>query len=137
MKIVLDSNIFVSSFYWAGNPRKVFERVTNGFDELYITDEILKEIISVMSGNKFNTDVDEVNEYAKIIESFSIKISSKNIIKNISRDEKDNKILQCGADGNADFIITGDKDLLVLKEYESIKIVKPNEYLEIVQTLVR
>jgi hypothetical protein len=33
MKIVLDSNIFVSSFCWKGNPRKVFERVTNGLDE--------------------------------------------------------------------------------------------------------
>ena len=80
MKIVLDSNIFVSSFYWAGNPRKVFDRVTNGLDELYITD----------------------------------------------------KILQCGFDGNVDFIITGDNDLLVLKEYKEIKIVKPKEYLDII-----
>jgi predicted nucleic acid-binding protein len=47
MKIVLDSNIFVSSFYWTGNPRKVFERVTNGLDELYITDDILNEIRTV------------------------------------------------------------------------------------------
>jgi predicted nucleic acid-binding protein len=47
MRIVLDSNIFVSSFYWKGNPRKVFERVTNGLDELYITDEILNEAIHI------------------------------------------------------------------------------------------
>jgi len=41
MKIVIDSNIFVSSFYYAGNPRKVFDRVTDGLDELFITDDIL------------------------------------------------------------------------------------------------
>jgi predicted nucleic acid-binding protein len=41
MKVVLDSNIFVSSFFWRGNPRKIFDRVMNGLDELYITDEIL------------------------------------------------------------------------------------------------
>jgi predicted nucleic acid-binding protein len=40
MKIVLDSNIFVSAFYWKGYPRKIFERVTNGLDELYITEMI-------------------------------------------------------------------------------------------------
>jgi len=54
MKIVIGTNVFVSSFFWGGHPREVFERVINGFDELYITDEILKEIMSVMSGNKFD-----------------------------------------------------------------------------------
>jgi putative PIN family toxin of toxin-antitoxin system len=132
MKIVLDSNIFVSSFYWSGNPRKVFDRVTNGLDELYITDEILNEIVSVMSEKKFDTSMDEIKEYVKLIESYSIKLSSKNIPEKISRDESDNKILQCGFDGNVDFIITGDNDLLVLKEYGKIKIIKPKEYLEIV-----
>jgi predicted nucleic acid-binding protein len=97
MRIVLDLNIFVSSFYWKGNPRKVFERVTNGLDELYITDEILKEIFTVMSRKKF---------------------------------DENNKILQCGIDGNVDFIITGDNDLLVLGEYMNIKIMKPKKYLE-------
>jgi len=132
MKIVLDSNIFVSSFYWAGNPRKVFDRVTNGLDELYITDEILEEINSVMSRKKFDTSINEIKEYVKIIESYSIKLSLKKISEKISRDENDNKILQCGFDGNVDFIITGDNDLLVLKEYKKIKILKPKEYLDIV-----
>jgi putative PIN family toxin of toxin-antitoxin system len=129
---VLDSNIFVSSFYWAGNPRKVFDRVTNGLDELYITDKILEEIISVMSKKKFDTSINEIKEYVKIIESYSIKLSSKNNPEKISRDEGDNKILQCGFDGKVDFIITGDNDLLVLKEYKEIKIVKPKGYLDII-----
>jgi len=133
MKIVLDSNIFVSSFYWAGNPRKVFDRVTNGLDELYITDEIIKEIISVMSRKKFDTKIEKINEYIKIIESYSIKILSQNIPQNISRDKNDNKILQCGIDANVEFIITGDNDLLVIEEYNKIKILKPNEYLKIIE----
>ena len=128
----MDSNIFVSSFYWSGNPRKIFDRVTNGFDELYITEEIIKEIITVMSREKFDTGIKEINEYTNIIESYSIKIFSKNIPNDISRDKKDNKILQCGVDGNVEFIITGDNDLLVLRDYNGIKILKPREYLEIV-----
>ena len=132
MKIVLDSNIFISSFYWAGNPRKVFDRVTNGLDELYITDEILEEIISVMSEKRFDTSIDEIREYVKIIESYSIKLPSKDIPEKISRDVDDNKILQCGFDGNVDFIITGDNDLLILKEYKRIKIVKPKVYMELI-----
>jgi putative PIN family toxin of toxin-antitoxin system len=130
MKIVLDSNIFVSSFYWVGNPRKVFDRITNGFDELYVTDEILKEISTVMSSEKFNTNRQEIEEYIEIIESYSIKLFPQNKVEEVSRDKGDDKILQCGLEGNVDFIITGDKDLLVLNEYKNIKIIKPKDYLE-------
>ena len=91
MKVVLDSNIFVSSFFWRGNPRKIFDRVMNGLDELYITDEILQEIAAVMSRKKFDIKINEIK----------------------------------------DFIITGDDDLLVLKKYKNIRIVKPKEYLDI------
>ena len=132
MKIVIDSNIFVSSFFWGGNPKEVFDRVLNGLDELFITDEIIQEIISVMSSNKFTVNNNEIDDYVKIIEKYSKKIVSENVSVLISRDQDDNKILQCAFDGNVDYIITGDKDLLVLIEYESIKIMKPKEYLELI-----
>ena len=132
MKIVIGSNIFVSSFFWGGHPREVFERVINGLDELFITDEIKKEIFSVMSSSKFAVKISEIEDYIKIIEKYSTNIELKDIPKSISRDKDDDKILQCALDGNADFIITGDNDLLVLKEYKTIKITKPKNYLELV-----
>jgi len=132
MKIVIDSNIFVSSFFWGGHPREVFERVINGLDELFITDEIKKEIFSVMSSSKFAVKISEIEDYIKIIEKYSINIELKDTPKSISRDKDDDKILQCALDGNAEFIITGDNDLLVLKEYKTIKIIKPKNYLELV-----
>jgi len=132
MKIVIGSNIFVSSFFWGGHPREVFERVINGLDELFITDEIKKEIFSVMSSSKFAVKISEIEDYIKIIEKYSINIELKDTPKSISRDKDDDKILQCALDGNADFIIIGDNDLLVLKEYKTIKIIKPKNYLELV-----
>ena len=132
MKIVIDSNIFVSSFFWGGHPKEVFERVINGLDELFITDKIIEEITCVMSSSKFAVNSSEIEDYVRIIEKYSKKIVSKNISVLISRDQDDDKILQCAIDGGVDFIVTGDKDLLVLNEYESIKIIKPRDYLEIV-----
>jgi putative PIN family toxin of toxin-antitoxin system len=133
MKIVVDSNIFVSSFFWGGNPRNIFERIINDFDELFITEEILIEIESVMNRSKFQANSSKIKDYIKIIKKYSKIIVSNNISKEISRDEDDNKILQCGIDGNVDFIVTGDNDLLVLNKYKNIKIVKPREYLDIVE----
>ena len=132
MKIVIDTNVFVSSFFWGGNPKEVFERVVNGFDELFITDEIIKEIKFVMNCRKFNVNSSEIDDYIKIIEKYSRTIISKSVPESISRDQGDDKILQCGLDGNVDFIVTGDKDLLVIKGYKNIKIIKPKDYLEIV-----
>jgi putative PIN family toxin of toxin-antitoxin system len=132
MKIVIDSNIFVSSFFWGGYPQKVFDRVIYGFDELYITNEIIKEITSVMGSSKFTASSNEIKDYIKIIEKYSKIIISKNVPESVSRDKDDDKILQCGLDGNVDIILTGDTDLLVLREYKSIKIIRPKDYLEII-----
>jgi len=130
MKIVIDANVFVSSFFWGGNPRVVFDRVINGFDELFITDEILNEISDVMLRDKFDLENSKVEEYIKIIEKYAFKIYHDDNVENVSRDIDDNKILKCGLEGNVDFIITGDKDLLVLNEYKNIKIINPKEYLD-------
>jgi len=131
MRIVIDSNIFISSFFWGGHPREIFERVINGLDELFTTDEIINEITSVMNSGKFAVSSNEIKAYVKIIEKYSKKVVSKNAPKPISRDKNDDKILQCALDGNVDYIITGDKDLLVLEEYETIKIITPKSYLTI------
>ena len=133
MKIVIDSNVFVSSFFWKGNPRKIFDRVLDGYDELIITDEIISEIKYVMSKEKFDASTHEIEDYLKIIENNSQKITYDYKDNNISRDPDDDKILQCGIEGKVGFIISGDKDLLVLKEYSGIKILSPREYLEIVE----
>jgi putative PIN family toxin of toxin-antitoxin system len=132
MKLVVDSNVFVSSFFWKGNPRKIIDRITDGFDESYITDEILTEIADVMTRPKFGADAKEITEYIHTIESFSIKIAQPLKIQPISRDADDDKILECALLGDVDFIITGDSDLLVLKEYANIKIVTPKEYVDMV-----
>jgi putative PIN family toxin of toxin-antitoxin system len=110
----------------------VFYRVAEGLDELYITNEILAEIFTVMSREKFNTNRAEIETYLNIIKSYSIEVFAKTKPEEVSRDKDDNKILQCALIVGADFIITGDKDLLVLNEYDGVKIVNPKEYLEII-----
>ncbi|GHU34803.1 hypothetical protein FACS1894172_15600 [Spirochaetia bacterium] len=133
MKVVIDSNIFVSSFFWKGSPRKIVNRAIEGIDELYITQKILDEISEVVNRPKFNTDKDGVKYYLKSIEEIANELISNIKIQNGSRDVDNTIILECGITGNVDYIITGDDDLLVLKEFNRIKIITPKEYLEIVE----
>ncbi|GHV72688.1 hypothetical protein AGMMS49928_30040 [Spirochaetia bacterium] len=130
MKVVIDINIFVSSFFWKGNPRKVIARVIEGVDELYITKEILEQISDVMNRPKFNADKESIEYYIKSIEEIANELIIDIKIRDGSRDIDDNIILECGITGNVDYIITGDDDLLVLKEFNGIRIVTPKESLE-------
>jgi putative PIN family toxin of toxin-antitoxin system len=130
MKIVLDANIFVSAFFWGGNPRIVLERAINKTDELFISKEILDEIEEVIGRPKFHAGKDEIEYYIKSIEEISNKIVPKNKIRRGSRDITDNKYIECAITAGADYIISGDTHLLELKKYRSIKIVSAKEYLE-------
>jgi len=130
MKIVPDANIFISSFFWGGNPRLVLERVITGKDELYVTKEILEEIESVMGRPKFHVNKEEVDYFINSIEEIANRIVPKRQVNNGSRDKKDNKCIECAIAANIDYIISGDIHLLELREYKNVKIVTAKSYLE-------
>ena len=129
MKIVLDINIFVSSFFWDGNPRRIMERIIDGKDTLFTCTEILQETASVMARPKFKTGNEYVVHFIRSIEEVANPISITGVIQNVCRDSDDDKILECALLANADYIITGDDDLLVLSAFRGIKIVTAKEYL--------
>ena len=133
MKIVLDANIFISAFFWGGNPRAVLERVINKSDDLLITKEILDEIEDVIGRPKFHVDRDAIEYFIKSIEETGTKIIPKKQIINASRDKTDNKYIECAIAGNADYIISGDIHLLEIKKCRTIKIVSARDYLEIIR----
>ena len=133
MKIVLDANIFVSSFFWGGNPRMVLERVIAGKDKLFITKEILDEVKEVMRRPKFHADIERIDYFIKLIDEISNEVIPKYKITNGSRDKTDNKYLECGISANVDCIISGDVHLLELMEYKNIKILTAKNYLEIIK----
>jgi putative PIN family toxin of toxin-antitoxin system len=131
MKIVVDSNIFISSFFWGGNPRKIMERIINGNDELFVCKEILQEVALVMARPKFNVNGEYIARFIRSIEEVANHVVLTGIVQQVCRDSKDDKILECGLLANADYIITGDADLLILGEFQGIKIVTANQYINL------
>jgi putative PIN family toxin of toxin-antitoxin system len=129
MKIVIDTNIFISSFFWGGTPRKIIERIIEGKDKLFICKEILQEVASVMARPKFNVSNEYIVRFIHSIEEIADYIILTGIVEQICRDSEDDKILECALLANVDYIITGDADLLILKEFQGIKIITPNEYI--------
>ena len=128
--VVLDSNVFVSAIVWGGLPERVINFWLEGKFTLFISPAILFETLVVLE--EFDVPHEVVNGFKYQIETRSVKIIPKTSLK-ICRDEKDDKFLELCLACQADFLVTGDRDLLVLKRFETTKIIKPREFLKIFQ----
>jgi len=130
MKLVLDTNIFISSFFWGGNPRKIMTRIIDGQDILFVSDDILQEVFFVMARPKFNVSRSQISHFIGSIEEIARPVTCLGTIQGICRDSDDDKILECAVSGNVDFIVSGDSDLLSLKIFRGIPIMTASEYID-------
>ena len=137
LKLVLDTNTIISAFFWNGNEAELFRKIEQGKAKLYITIEILKEIEEVIKRPKFdkvmkNAGLTPDQIMQKIVSLSRLVIAPKLIIK-VCRDEKDNKFLECAEGAKADYIVSGDEDLLSLKEYDGVPIVRTWKILQLLE----
>jgi uncharacterized protein len=128
MRVVIDSNVWISALVFGGKPRQVFERVVENGDTIITCEEILSEVRRKLN-QKFP---DFVHDFEAILSTMSgrvvrVKLGKFNI--KICRDPDDNKVLEAAKIGQAAVIISGDKDLLTLKEFEFKPILPPQIFL--------
>ncbi|MFA4819893.1 MAG: putative toxin-antitoxin system toxin component, PIN family [Candidatus Aenigmatarchaeota archaeon] len=138
IKLVLDTNVFVSGFLWEGNEAELIRKIERKDAMNFISPEILSEIKDVIGRDKFknllakhNLIADEIIE--KIVSLSHIVIGRKLEENVVKADPKDDKFIECAMNSSADYIVTGDKHLLELKEYENVKIITAKEFVDIVE----
>jgi len=129
MRVVFDTNIFVSAFVIPGSlAEKAILKVFEGNDILLLSKEMLDKLLRVLS-SKFGRDREEISRLAVIL-SEMVEWVRPTLRISVLNDEPDNRILECAFSGKADFIVTGDKKMLEVKEYEKRRIISLNAYLE-------
>ena len=128
-RVIIDSNIWIS-FLLTGDFLKFNEIIADNDLVIILSQELVDEFIEVTQRNKFKKyfDLDDV-------ENLLLKIKTRAVIVQVNskviacRDPKDDFLLSLAVDGEATHLITGDKDLLVLKKYGKTKILTATEYL--------
>ena len=129
MKVVLDTNVLISAVMFGGKSRVILEMGISGKIRIAISQDILKELAEVLVGKKFQVPVSFVRQtIQELSEITELAIVTKRI-KVIKNDPDDNRVLECAVSSKADYIVSGDSDLLVLKNFKKIKIVSPNDFL--------
>ena len=130
MRVVLDTNVLVSAILFKGALSKLVDLWRNGEISPVISKETFDELKTVLSYPKFSLSTDEIKAIIEdeILPYFEV-IDIKEKIHGVCRDPNDDTFLAVAVNAKAACIVTGDKDLLALRKYKSIKIVSPHEYM--------
>ncbi|MFH1097625.1 MAG: putative toxin-antitoxin system toxin component, PIN family [Candidatus Desantisbacteria bacterium] len=127
-KVVVDTNVFVSAHLIPnGNPVRVIDFWIEGDYLLLVSKPIIEEIIRVLHEKEIDTK--RIEKLLFLLSQKAIMVTPKEEIFAIKNDPSDNKFLECAVFGRADYIVSGDKHLLELVEYDGIKILTPKEFL--------
>jgi putative PIN family toxin of toxin-antitoxin system len=135
IRIILDTNWYISATINKKSRRLLFQLLRNQNIVILFSDEIIKEYQRVITRNKFKNIVNprHVSRFMNMVIS---KITNVKIESNLtgSRDLADNFLLSLSHDADADYLVTGDKDLLVLEKTGSTKIVLMGDFLPIISS---
>ncbi|MEA5535090.1 putative toxin-antitoxin system toxin component, PIN family [Crocosphaera sp. XPORK-15E] len=130
-RFVLDTNILVSALLIKNSSTFKVIKIIETIGVTLYSEDTLQEINQVLTRKKFDKylTLEEKQEFIlKFIErSELVRITE---IITICRDSKDNKFLELAVSGKADFIITGDQDLLILNSFKNIPVITVNEFLK-------
>jgi len=131
MRIVLDTNIFVSGIHWIGSSEKILRLWIEGKLVLISSIPIIDEIVKVLMNFKVPLEPEDISWWESLILEKSIIVFPSEKVE-IVVDKEDNKFLEAALEGKVQYLVSQDKHLLVLKEYRGIKIVHPDEFLKII-----
>lgn len=127
MKVVFDTNVFVSALTLpGGRGDEALGRIIDGRDTLAFSKPILDELLSVLA-RKFARDREELARVALFLTNLGELVEPLESIGLL--DEPDNRILECALAANAEVVVTGDRAMLDLDRFESVRIVSLSTYL--------
>ena len=129
MNIVVDTNIIISGIFFGGNPKRIINAILDSKVNAYISKEILNEYFEIINEMIFSKGESiDLSFISLLIDRFNIIETTSKI--DISRDPDDNKFIECAVDSNSIYIVSGDDDLLSIKNYHNIEIITAKEFCE-------
>jgi len=129
VRVVLDTNVWISAILLPGaTADRAVLAVLAGKATALISEPLVAEVIRVL-GRKFSRDREQLARVAIFLNDLAEPVTPRNRVHELS-DEPDNRVLECALAGRADLIVTGDRAMLRLGQYEGIEIISLRAFLE-------
>jgi uncharacterized protein len=132
IRVVLDTNVYISALMFGGLPGSLLDLALLQSFLPVISPALLDELDEKLR-IKFEVDAEDAVTIRAKLESIAEIVKPETALHVIEDDPDDNRVLECAAKGNADYIVTGDRHLLRLGSYETIQIVTVRQFLDAVE----
>jgi len=133
--ITIDTNVLISATFWNGASAKVIEKVEKKEIILVLSEPILEEYSEVLMSEEIQLKIKnkhlEMKQSVQKISAIAQIIIPVTQLSIVPEDPDDNKVMECAVDGKVNYFLTKDKHLLKIKNYRGIKILTPEEFLEL------
>jgi putative PIN family toxin of toxin-antitoxin system len=130
VKVVLDTNVLISGIFFSGPPAEILSYWRHKAFESVVSEPIIVEYIRVAEEIAKKFPRLEITEILEIFILNSTVVDTTGLKIRLCEDPDDNKFLECAVAGGCEVIVSGDKHLLKIKEFQGIKILKPRDFLE-------
>jgi len=135
MKVVIDTSVWVSGLLWRGTPNQILQKVRQGILQALVMKPLLNEIARTLTYPKLQGKLQQLHETPDtlliVVQELTQPCVPVRLIEPGLRDLEDLVVLEAAVGGEAEGIVTGDHDLLVLVEFSGIPILSPQDFLQI------
>ena len=129
MRIVCDTNVLVSGVLFGGHPRRILSMASRGNVTNLTSPVLLREAEDVLLRSKFGLQPNQVSRIVALFRDTFELVEPSRRVNAIVGDPDDNRVLETADAASADAIVSGDKHLLDLKEWNGIRILSPAEFI--------
>ena len=130
MKVVLDTNVFISGIFFSGSPAQILKAWKEQKIQIVLSKEILDEyqrVAGELSAKFPSVNIEPIIElltiYGEVVETAGISVT-------VCEDPDDNMFLECAIASNSKIIVSGDNHLLKISGYQGIDVLKPREFID-------
>ena len=130
MRVVLDTNVFISGIHWTGDSKEILFMFRNKKFELVSSISIIEEITKTLTNFRIPLSEEDISMWENIILENAVLVEPEEEIDIVKEDPDDNKFIEAAVAGKVSYIVTQDNHLLKIKEFRGIKILTPSEFLD-------
>lgn len=130
MKVILDTNVFVSGVFFSGPPYRILEAWRDGKIQLVMSQEILDEYRRVGESLAEQFSNVELQPMLELITTNAELFSVQNLPEPVCKDPDDDKFLACALASKCKVIISGDKNLLKVSGFHGIRVIRPRDFVD-------
>ena len=127
MRVVVDTNVFVSGVFFGGPPGRVLAAWRDGMIEVVVSHEIIEEYVRVGDELSARFPAVDLGPALDLVAACATMVAAPPLPEPVCSDPDDDKFLACAAAAGATYVVSGDRGLLAASPYRNVVVIRPRE----------